>query len=107
VTPVAAPFTTKIGGFFTSKTSISSTASSNRPVPQYIPRQPSYNGSDTSSTQDSVVEPISPVNELPVAPVMVHGTSASSSIDLGLPDDVKTLHEPFVAAESILPIARS
>jgi len=103
-TTIATPFTTKIGGFFTSRGSISSISSSNRPPSQPVPCQPSYNESDTSSTQESVVEPISPASEAPAAPVVVHGSSVSSSTDLGLHEHVKPIQEPLALAESILPI---
>ena len=102
-TPIAAPFTTKIGGFFTSRASFSSTASSDQLVSKPLPRQPSYNGSDTSSIQESV-GPVSPASDVPGAPVMVHGTSAASSTDFDLPEHAKTLHEPVAAMESILPV---
>ena len=103
-TPVAAPFAAKIGGFFSSRASISSTSSSsNQPALQTVPPQPSYNGSDTSSIQESVVEPISPASEVPGIPVMVRGSSVSSSTDLGLPEHVKISQEPVAAAGGILP----
>jgi hypothetical protein len=105
-TPIAAPFTTKIGGFFTSRASFSSTTSSDHPVTKPLPRQPSYNDSDTSSIQESV-GPISPASDVSGVPVMVRGTSASSSTDFDLPEHAKTLHESVATAESILPIPKS
>jgi hypothetical protein len=105
-TPIPAPFTTKIGGFFTSRASFSSTTSSDHPVTKPLPRQPSYNGSDTSSIQESV-GPISPASEVSGVPVMVRGTSASSSTDFDLLEHAKTLHESVATAESIMPIPKS
>ncbi|KAI0716044.1 hypothetical protein C8T65DRAFT_642648 [Cerioporus squamosus] len=53
----------KFGGFFSARTSTSSSASAR---PQYDPahQEPMFNGSDTSSLADST-GPVSPVNELP------------------------------------------
>jgi hypothetical protein len=97
---IAAPFATKIGGFFTSRGSISSAMSSDRPAPQSLHLQPSHNDSDTSSIQDSVVEPISP-SDVPGAPVMVRSTSASSSTDFCLPEPMKTLQDPIAAPRNM------
>jgi hypothetical protein len=101
-TPIAAPFTTKIGGFFSSRASISSITSissaSNRPSLQPLPRQPSYNGSDTSSTQDSVVEPVSPENEVSENTVMIRGPGVPSSTDFNQveAEHAKTMQEPVL-----------
>ncbi|OBZ66430.1 hypothetical protein A0H81_13518 [Grifola frondosa] len=54
----------KLGGFFGTRTSISSTSSSSRPPVRPIHQEPMYNGSDTSSIADSATEPVSPEPEV-------------------------------------------
>ncbi|TFK91743.1 hypothetical protein K466DRAFT_482138 [Polyporus arcularius HHB13444] len=53
----------KFGGFFSARTSTSSSASA-RPPYDPLHQEPMFNGSDTSSLADST-GPVSPVNELP------------------------------------------
>jgi hypothetical protein len=102
----AAPFAAKVGNFFGSRASISSIASSALPAPRPPLREPSYTGSDASSMEESVAEPISPVAEIPGATVMVCGTSDSST-DVSLPEPMKTLQKADTAVESISPLPQS
>lgn len=75
----APPLTRKIGGFFSSRSSISSTTSSAiRPEPLAHQQEPMCNGSDASSVE-SVTEPVSPASEVPSANILVQtfdGTQA-------------------------------
>ncbi|KZT70722.1 hypothetical protein DAEQUDRAFT_638640, partial [Daedalea quercina L-15889] len=60
------PVTRKLGGFFSPRSSISSTSS-----PARHPQEPPYHGSDTSSIADSTTEPVSPVSSMPQASIHV------------------------------------
>ena len=62
------PLARKLGGFFSGRGSMSSTASG--PAPHSHQQEPLCNGSDSSS-DDSGTEPISPASELPGASVHV------------------------------------
>ncbi|KAH9946503.1 hypothetical protein B0H21DRAFT_743135 [Amylocystis lapponica] len=76
--PPTAPLSRKLGGLFSSRTtSVSSTASSLRPLPN---RESVYNGSDTSSIADSTPEPISPASSMPQASVLVQDGSGDSLV---------------------------
>ncbi|KAH7927872.1 hypothetical protein BV22DRAFT_1193300 [Leucogyrophana mollusca] len=98
----AAPLTKKLGGFFTSRGSVSSVTS---PIPRPIEQEPMYNGmSDVSSIEESVVEPVSPASELARSNVMVRDGSTTSSRDMGSPEQVKVQHLASpLALESSLP----
>ncbi|KAI0343139.1 hypothetical protein BDW22DRAFT_1239605 [Trametopsis cervina] len=72
------PLTKKIGGFFSSRSSISSTSSTQRREPHSHPLEPMLNGSDSSSI-DSATEPLSPASELPPASIAVHSFEDSPS----------------------------
>ncbi|KAI0047245.1 hypothetical protein FA95DRAFT_1606256 [Auriscalpium vulgare] len=60
--PPAEPLTKKLGGFFSTRGSVSSLGST---PPRAAPpvQEPMYNGSDTSSSTESQTEPVSPVSE--------------------------------------------
>lgn len=105
----SAPFASKVGGFFSSRASVSSTTSSNPPHRQSILREPSFNhsSSDTSSIEESVVEPTSPADGVPGAIVKIRGGSASSSTDFISPEHVKALNDPATVVQSILPTPAS
>ncbi|KAH7914624.1 hypothetical protein BJ138DRAFT_1079184 [Hygrophoropsis aurantiaca] len=98
----AAPLTKKLGGFFTSRGSVSSVTS---PVSRPVEQEPMYNGmSDVSSIEDSLVEPVSPSSELSRPNVMVRDDSTTSSRDLGSPEQIKAQHLASpLAMESALP----
>jgi hypothetical protein len=78
----AEPLSKKIGGFFSSRASISSTTPSNsshRQLSSSYAQEPMYNASDTSSI--SLSEPISPTNEGTGTDVdVIHSQSASPKI---------------------------
>ena len=65
----------RFGGFFSSRASVSSTGSSGRldsnPRPHSGQQEPMYNGSDSSSIEDMATEPISPASEAPRLKVLV------------------------------------
>ena len=82
--PVTAPpLTKKFGGFFSSRSSISSTSSGNRPEPTSHQQEPMFNGSDVSSV-DSSAEPVSPVSELPAGSILVRSFDDAQS-QIGMP----------------------
>jgi hypothetical protein len=72
----APPLSRKFGGFFSSRSSISSTSSVNRP--EQHQQEPMLNGSDSSSV-DSATEPVSPASELPPASVAIQSFDDVSS----------------------------
>ncbi|GJE91104.1 hypothetical protein PsYK624_072530 [Phanerochaete sordida] len=74
-----APLSRRVTGFFTTRSSISSTSSA--PRPHSNQQEPVCNGSDSSSV-DSSTEPISPSSELPPSSIMVHNDSTNSSYPL-------------------------
>jgi len=85
VPPVSAapPALSKLGGFFSSRASISSTTSSRQ---EALPaRELTSNGSETSSMDELVVEPVSPVSEVPRSAVVVRVDSEPSSDSIVYP----------------------
>ncbi|KAI0091796.1 hypothetical protein BDY19DRAFT_885524 [Irpex rosettiformis] len=77
--PVTAPpLSKKFGGFFSSRSSISSTSSANRAEPHSHQQEPVFNGSDASSV-DSSAEPVSPVSELPAGSILVQSFDDAQS----------------------------
>jgi hypothetical protein len=78
--PPAEPLSKKIGGFFSSRASVSSTTPSNsshrQPLSSSYSQEPMYNASDTSSI--SLAEPISPVYEGTGTDVDVINSQSSS-----------------------------
>ena len=73
-----APPVTRFGGFFSSRASVSSTGSSSRleshPPPHSSQQEPMCNGSDSSSVEDLVTEPVSPASEAARPNVMVRAS---------------------------------
>jgi flagellar biosynthesis chaperone FliJ len=93
VAPVstAPPPLSKLGGFFSSRASVSSTSSSIQAQPLYHQQEPMCNGSDTSSIIESIAEPVSPTNETQDARVLVRGSGSSSDLSES-PQGMKTFH---------------
>lgn len=96
VTAAAAPLS-KLGGLFSSRASISSTTSS-RQEALPVTRELTSNGSETSSMDELVVEPISPVSEVPRPAVIVRVNSETSSDSIAYPS-------PPPAKERVAPLA--
>lgn len=88
------PVTKKLGGLFSPRSSISSTSSPARPLPVSASREPTFNGSDTSSIADSSTEPISPVSSMPRASVLVQDAEAMSFETASLPESTKAVAIP-------------
>jgi len=87
------PSTRKFGGFFSSRSSISSTSSTHRPEPHLHQQEPIFNGSDSSSV-DSTAEPVSPASELPPASIIVQSFDGVSSSLMDSPEQTKRIFEP-------------
>jgi len=80
----AVPLSRKIGGFFSSRTSVSSATSQSAPPSHRLLHQqePMYNGSDCSSVDES--EPLSPEGGQSHGSIMVRDvTNGSSSSEMG------------------------
>ena len=95
VSTSSAPFVSKVGVFFSSRGSVTSTTPSNPPPRQSILQEPSVNhsSSDTSSIGESVAEPMSPADGAPAAIVKIRGGSVSSSADFIPPEHFKALND--------------
>ncbi|EKM50387.1 uncharacterized protein PHACADRAFT_263669 [Phanerochaete carnosa HHB-10118-sp] len=88
----SAPIGRRVTGFFTSRSSISSTSSV--PQPHSQQQEPICNGSDSSSV-DSSTEPISPSSEVPPSSIMVHNDSRSPSYP---PTDFPEHHDKVLSS---------
>ncbi len=88
----APPAPRKLGGFFASRASISSTSSAPRPEPHSNQQEPIYNGSDSSS-DDLGAEPVSPASELPRTNVIVRSYDGTPSVLADSPKQTKTTLE--------------
>lgn len=102
--PVTAPpLTKKFGSFFSSRSSISSTSSANRPEPYLHQQEPMFNGSDASSV-DSSAEPVSPVSELPAGSILVQSFDDAQSHTglVGSPVQTRKIVEEPVHVDSSL-----
>lgn len=84
----APPLTRKSGGFFSSRSSISSTVSVTRPEPHLHQQEPMCNGSDSSSV-DSVTEPVSPASELPETNILVQSFDGGAAELTHSPEQAK------------------
>lgn len=91
----AAPFTTKVGSFFGSRASVSSSTSHPASVSNLS------RDSDVSSTE-STNEPISPLNETEPASIMVRGSSTTSLTEFDLPQSLKAAPDQMVES-TVLP----
>ncbi|KAH7890674.1 hypothetical protein F5I97DRAFT_1837551 [Phlebopus sp. FC_14] len=93
--PPPQPLTRKLGDFFGTRGSISSTTPAK---PWRMEQEAMYNGmSDTSSVEESLAEPTSPASELPRPSVLVKDTTSvnsGSSKDLGTSPDGKAGRPP-------------
>ncbi|KAH9933328.1 uncharacterized protein B0H18DRAFT_983056 [Fomitopsis serialis] len=88
-TPSVPPVTRKLGGFFSPRSSISSTSS-----PVRVPQEPPYHGSDTSSIADSTTEPVSPASSMPQANILVQDAEGASLDAVSLPEVGKPVEVP-------------
>ncbi|KAH9840127.1 uncharacterized protein C8Q71DRAFT_830890 [Rhodofomes roseus] len=80
----AAPVTRKLGGFFSPRSSISSTSS-----PARVLQEPPYHGSDTSSIADSTTEPVSPASSMPQTSIHVKDAEGASLDSMTLAEVAK------------------
>ncbi len=90
-TPVSAAPLTKFGGLFASRPSPASVSSSRTDIHPHHPELV-CNTSDSSSLDDVVAEPISPVSEAPRTHVAVHVAGEPSTEILLFPSQIKELH---------------
>lgn len=101
-TPVNSAPLTKFGGLFSARTSISS-VSNHRPDLPPRSQDMACNTSDSSSLEDVVAEPISPVSETPRSHVAIHVAGEPSTEMLLFPSQIKELHsfhEPTAVSPS-------
>ncbi|KZT09907.1 uncharacterized protein LAESUDRAFT_464734 [Laetiporus sulphureus 93-53] len=82
------PVARKLGGLFSPRSSISSTAAV-RPPSAAAPPEPTSAGSDTSSVAESAAEPLSPVSSIPRASVLIHDDGMS--FDASLSENSKAI----------------
>lgn len=96
--PPPAPLSRKFNGFFSSRASVSSTASSNASDRLNV-QQPAFTGgSDTSSIGGESAEPISPENSPPRNSVTIRTSNrGSSSSDLGEAQPIHDKAQPLRA----------
>ncbi|KZT27793.1 hypothetical protein NEOLEDRAFT_1059743 [Neolentinus lepideus HHB14362 ss-1] len=80
----ATPLAKKLGGFFSTRSSISSVASTTSQPPP-VPRKQdmAYDNSDVSSVEESTAEPISPASEDPQSIIMIQDERTPSSETFG------------------------
>ncbi|KAJ3481153.1 hypothetical protein NLI96_g7853 [Meripilus lineatus] len=98
--PSSNPPLSKFGGLFSSRTS---TSSGHPDVPSRHPHpEMTCNTSDSSSLDDVVAEPISPVSETPRTHVSVHVAGEPSSEILLFPSQIKETHS-FHEATTVSP----
>ena len=76
------PVARKLTGFFSPRSSISSTTA----PPVRAPPEATYQGSDTSSLADSTTEPVSPASSMPQANVHVQDAEGASIDSISLPE---------------------